>query len=462
MLDQRLEYRPAFPNFTFKSFSNQKNIDPEIQKLFPNLSSQKEVTNSRKGPLKIGALFSGGQAPGGHNVLVALFESNQSLIGFLNGPKGLINGDFRELCEEEINSARNTGGFDLIGSGRDKIETEEQKEKCLKTCQKLGLDGLVIIGGDDSNTNAAHLAEYFLEKGLKTSVIGVPKTIDGDLQTKNIQISFGFDSAAKTYSEMIGNLAKDALSAKKYYHFVKLMGRSASHITLECALKTQPNLALIGEERKSLSYIIEDITNLISERSEKGKDYGIILIPEGLIEFTPGFEDLNLERDSHGNIKLSQIETEKLLIEKVKEELSKRDSYKGTFSPVSHFFGYEGRSCYPSNFDASYCYALGKIGHLAIKEAKTGVIVGVKNLAEPTSNWEAILEPTVSLLHMEERKGKLIPVIAKTLVDLKSRPFQRYASLREKHRLLDAYLIPGPMQFFGPSEITDSVPEILK
>lgn len=317
------------------------------------------------------------------------------------------------------------------------------------------LDGLVIIGGDDSNTNAAILAEYFLNEGCRTKVIGVPKTIDADLRSEEIEISFGFDSAVKTYAELIGNIARDALSSKKYYHFIKLMGRSASHITLECALLTQPNLAFIGEEKRD---VIKQIADLIEKRGALEKNYGVILLPEGLIEFMPELiQGIDVQKDPHGNIELSKIQTEKLIIELVQKELKKR-GYQGKFETQEHFFGYEGRSCMPTNFDANYCYALGKLASIAVREGLTGVICAIQNLKEEVSKWKMKMIPIVGLMHLEERLGKEKPVIKKTLVDLKGKIFIQFASSRKKWELEDQYLYPGPIQFFGDEETTDSVP----
>jgi diphosphate-dependent phosphofructokinase len=490
----------------------------EIQKLFPKsfgmplVKARKSVHKRQARPKRIGVVFSGGQAAGGHNVIAGLFDALKELhpesrcFGFLNGPSGIIEGKSREITKEHLVSFRNTGGFDFLGSGRTKIATEEQLAATRATVCELELDGLVIIGGDDSNTTAAILAEYFLAHACPAGIIGVPKTIDGDLQNPYVAISFGFDTACKVYSELIGNIARDALSAKKYTHFIKLMGRSASHITLECALQNHPNLALIGEEiaarKKTLAQVVQEVADLIAQRSERGRDYGIILIPEGLIEFFPEIErlldELNhlpslsreeilqkltpssssclqalpetiqkqllLERDPHGNIQLSLIETERLLIEKVSEELKsrkKRGTFKGKFAPQSHFFGYEGRSGFPSNFDANYCYALGMASALLIDEGLTGYMGFVLNLKETPSQWHVGGVPLTSLLHLEKRGGVLQPVIRKALVDLKGKPFQLFCKEREKWAREDAFLFPGPMQFFGPPELTESVPRIL-
>jgi pyrophosphate--fructose-6-phosphate 1-phosphotransferase len=403
-------------------------------------------------------------------------DAGSRLFGFLGGPAGIVEGKYRELQRSEIDQVRNQGGFDLLGTGRTKIETEAQMAAAMGICRGLELDGLVVIGGDDSNTNAALLAEYFLEKGCGTRVVGVPKTIDGDLRSEDIEISFGFDTACKTYAEMIGNIARDALSTKKYYHFIKLMGRSASHIALECALATHPNLVFIGEEGKSLEEIVAEIADLIRRRKAVGKEYGVILIPEGLIEFMPemkgliqglnqGVEKLTgenkklfnrlpekiqkqllLDRDPHGNITVSQIETESLLIELLKGE-------KVAMQP--HFFGYEGRSCLPSNFDADYCAALGRMAALGVRDGLTGMICAV-------SKRSLKMVPIVRLMHMEIRKGKEKPVIEKALVDRKGKSYVDFLLCKKTWELEDRYRHPGPIQFWGEPEICDSVPLLLR
>lgn len=479
-----------------------------IKHLFPKTWDQKgyEVVpgNGKVIPLRLGVLFSGGQAPGGHNVITGIFDalqkisSSSQLIGFLGGPSGLLDSKWKYLKSADIDEVRNTGGFDFIGSGRTKIETQEQISKAMQACKELSLDGLVIIGGDDSNTNAAILAEYFLQNDCRTKVIGIPKTIDGDLRTKEIEISFGFDSACKTYAEIIGNICKDAISAKKYYHFIKLMGRSASNITLECALLTQVNLALIAEESLSLQEIVENIAKMILLRSQNGKNYGVILIPEGLFEFIPEMKSLigelnqliaknlspqdlkpknkalfdtlpkkiqnqlMLDRDPHGNIALSQIDTEYLLIELVQLELKKTEGYKGKFNPISHFLGYEGRSCYPTNFDANYCYSLGKLAVLAIRDEATGMMCAISNLKEDPSSWHCQLIPIVQTMNMEERHGIQKAVISKALVDLDGPSYQKFISLKHDWLLHDEYISPGPIQFFGPEEIINQPPLIVK
>ncbi len=471
-------------------------------------------------PLKIGTVFSGGQAAGGHNVLAGLFRAlkkfhkESSLYGFNGGPKGLITDDYKELTEELIEGYINQGGFDLIGSGRDKIEQPDQFKAVKDVVKQLGLNGIVIIGGDDSNTNAAFLAEYFLQQNVDCRVIGVPKTIDGDLTNEFVEMSFGFDTACKTYSEIIGNIARDSLSAGKYYFFIKLMGRSASHIVLECALQTHANYTLIGEEVKkeerSLEEIVADIADLICERAEKGKNYGVILIPEGIVEFIPEIKNLitelnnllsskeiqqkmndlssvhvktelithrlsedgehcfkNLpkniqaqllkERDPHGNVQVSKIESERLLIQMVKAELKNRgEDYKGKFSAQPYFCGYEGRSCFPSNFDANYCFSLGLAAALLIARKKTGYMAAIQNLSEPPSQWTPLGIPLVPLMHSETRKGKKKLVVKKSLVDLNGAVFGEFVKYRKLWRFDDDYRYPGPIQFFGPEDICNA------
>jgi pyrophosphate--fructose-6-phosphate 1-phosphotransferase len=464
---RRLKYIPQTPDLlsdlqmcSFEKISA-KGTSAELQELFPHIaegfSYKLKKGQGLKKRLKIGVVFSGGQAAGGHNVIAGIFDAGAKVIGFLNGPAGIIQNESKEISD--ISLYRNQGGFDLIGSGRDKIEKEADLAKSLKTCREHQLDGLVIIGGDDSNTNAAFLAEYFLKTACKTRVIGVPKTIDGDLRSEDIEISFGFDSATKTYAELIGNVAQDALSAKKYYHFIKLMGRAASHIALECAMLTQPNFTLISEERLSLKEIVTKLTDLIRHRARLGKNYGVVLIPEGLIEFVPELgeltQDLSLERDPHGNIELSKIETEKLLANLVKKELG------GKLNTILHFFGYEGRACMPTNFDANYCYALGKLAAAAIREGLTGVICSIQNLHLPPAKWQMKMVPLTQLMHFEMRAGKKKAVIKKAIVDIKSKAYVNFNSLRKGWELEDQYISPGPIQFFGDLELTDSAPKCL-
>lgn len=537
----RLEYQPALP-YLLKEIdslevvsANEISIESSnLKTSFPKTYQQPYLkfvkgTPKKRRPLRIGFVFSGGQAAGGHNVACGLFDalkkmnSESQLFGFLDGPKGIIENKYREITADILASYRNQGGFDLIGSGRTKIETKEQFEASAETVTALTLDGLVIVGGDDSNTNAALLAEYFLSQGISTCVIGVPKTIDGDLKNSLIQLPFGFDSATKTYSEIIGNVLMDALSAKKYTFFIKLMGRTASHIALECALQTHANLTFIGEEveseRKTLEDLTQEITDLIIERSKHGKNYAVFLIPEGLMEFIPEckvlIKELNtllaldqpyaakldsfsssekkvayiktllskasehcfdsfpieiqsqllLERDPHGNIQVSKIESERLLMELVRLELKKRQQETGLkipFSPQPLFCGYEGRACLPSNFDCQYCYALGHVAALLIDSRATGYICCIKNLHLPIEECEPMGIPLISMIHLEERHGKLKPVIKKTFVDLKGKSFERFKQQRRDWALKDDYINPGPIQFFGPSGLVNSIPLTLE
>lgn len=501
---ERASYIPKLPSWFMKVHELDIDSPPSTKKYesmverFPNSAGQ-VIVNIVPGPkenaplpLRVGVLLSGGQAPGGHNVICALFEAlklwhkESALLGFLHGTKGLIENRTLLITPQMVKNYLNLGGFDMIGAGRTRIESEAHFEAAAQSCQEHRLDALVIIGGDDSNTNAALLAEAFMGRGVVTKVVGVPKTIDGDLKNAYIECSFGFDTATKIYSEMIGNLAKDTLSAKKYTHFVKLMGRSASHVTLECALTTQPNMAFIAEEVELSSWSLEDlvnqVTDLVEERSRAGKNYGVILVPEGLIEFIPeckvlmrelgerkgeGVESLSeaskrvlsflpeaiskqflYDRDAHGNMRLSQIETEKLLIELVKRELVRR-KFEGHFDPLSHFFGYEGRSGLPSNFDATYCYALGFCAFALIKGGCTGYMATIQNLAKPSTEWRMRALPLVALMHREERQGEYKYLIAKKLVELDKEPFVTFAKEREGWRLSDEYLSPGPIQFWG-------------
>lgn len=454
-------------------------VDARIAPLFSQLKERECAVLVKGGKgrrLKIGALFSGGPAAGGHNVLCGLFDAlkafspDSTLIGFLGGPSGLVNNAFKILDQSAIDSYRNQGGFELLGTGRTKLEKEEQFAACLKTVKQHELEGIVIIGGDDSNTNAAFLADYLLSHGCNTRVIGVPKTIDGDLKNRWIEQSFGFDSAAKTYSELVGNVGTDALSQGKYYFFIKVMGRTASHLVLETALNTRPNLVLISEEvvreKLTLDQVVTQIADLIVERAKKGLQHGVILIPEGLIECFSEFKTINpeehaiwdrlptstkeqllMERDPHGNIPVSKIETERLLIHFVQQELAKRSDYKGSFQPQPLFFGYEGRCCYPTKFDASYCYALGITAAVLIKEQKTGLMACIKNLLQPIASWEGFGVPLIAMMDLEERKGTLKPVIQKGLVDLNSPNFKQLKKNRASDSLFDHYISPGPIQF---------------
>lgn len=480
----------------------------------PKLLAEKGEQRDHHQPLRIGVVLSGGQAAGGHNVIAGLHDAllalhpDSRLFGFLGGPSGIVENQFLEVTELLLCDYRNQGGFDMIGSGRTKIETPEQLAQSLDTLRLLNLNGLVVIGGDDSNTNAAVLGEYLLAHGEAIAVIGVPKTIDGDLKSSEVEVSFGFDTACKVYAELIGNLMRDALSAKKYTHFVKLMGRSASHIALECALQTHPNLTLIGEEiaakGTTLKQITSELTDLIVRRAAEEKNYGVVLIPEGVIEFIPEVgqlireinsalaegvaaeteaviqrltppsalcfqalprhirEQLLEDRDPHGNVQVSHIATEQLFIEAVKEELSTRTDFTGKFSPIAHFFGYEGRSALPSNFDADYCYGLGHVAALLISEGKTGYMAALQNLCEPPEEWQPAAIPLTSMMRLEERKGREKPVIVKSLVDLQGAPFVHFAQARSKWAGEDDYHSPGPIQFFGERELTDTIPITLR
>lgn len=513
--DERLKYQPRLPRL-LQQFGS---LDPapverrtaplSIQSILPKTSSQPLIHFRAHAPkkiaaLRVGVLLSGGQAPGGHNVITGLFDAlkkinqNCRLFGFLGGPLGILENRYQELSEGLIAPYRNTGGFDLIGSGRTKIETEEQFATALKNCAKLNLNGLVIIGGDDSNTNAALIAEYFLNEGSHTYVVGVPKTIDGDLKNQQVETSFGFDTACKIYSEMIGNICRDALSAKKYYHFIKLMGRSASHIALECALQTHPTVTLISEEvtakKMTLHHITDMLCEVIAKRAEEGHHYGVVLIPEGVIEFVPEmkalFKELNaqstsegklskegeatfsllpetmrhqlmLERDPHGNIQVSHIATEQLLIHLVKQQLASWPAYQGKFTPVGHFLGYEGRCGYPSNFDANYCYALGHTAALLVADGFTGYMCCVQNLTRPTAEWQIGGIPITMLMNIEQRKGKSKPVIQKALVDLNGKAFLHLQKDRDKWATEDDYQFTGPMQFFGEAALCDLIPKVM-
>jgi len=488
----------------------------------PLLSFEAGGSTSPSKPLRVGVVLSGGQAPGGHNVIAGVFDSIRALhqesavYGFIGGPGGLEKGQYEVIGSEKMDAYRNTGGFDIIGSGRTKLETPEQFDRCIEVIGRLQLDAVVIIGGDDSNTNAAILAEYLLGKGLSTCVVGIPKTIDGDLKNARIPTSFGFDTAVKTYSELIGNIARDARSARKYWHFIKLMGRSASHITLEAGLQTCANVTLISEEieekKESLDQVVESVCRSVKARAAQGKDYGVVLVPEGLIEFIPSikaliaevndllaekekeFVGLNsaekkvqtlagwlkpenaatfrllpnsikaqllLDRDPHGNVQVSLIETEKLLSEMVGANLKKDPGYKRKFSAQHHFFGYEGRAAAPTNFDADYCYGLGCVAAVLIRDGKTGYMASMRNLSKGVENWEAGGVPITMLFNMELRHGKLKPVIQKALVDLKGPAFGELAEHRAAWEIEDAYLYPGPIQYFGPADICDAITKTL-
>jgi len=509
----------CFSSFLDKDYQTKEEIKKEFPLSYSDVFLEAKGSNGKHHPpLKVGVVLSGGQASGGHNVIIGIFDAikklnkDSSLIGFLNGPQGIFNHKYKELTEDHLHLYRNTGGFDLIGSGRDKIEKEEQLLSSLKIALDLNLDGIVIIGGDDSNTNAAILAEYFKSNKCHTKVVGVPKTIDGDLQNKYVDISFGFDTASKTYSELIGNIARDALSAKKYTHFIKLMGRTASHLALECALQVHPNLTFIGEEvalkKQSLKDLSKEITDLVIERYEKGKNFGIILLPEGLIEqmvdmneliaalnhllgtIDPGSFDqkqliehvtqhlnksesetfkclppeiqkqLLLDRDPHGNVQVALIETEKLFIHLVQKNL-REVSFKGKFSPIAHFFGYEGRAGFPTLFDATYCYSLGYAAAALIKEGMSSYMAAISGLSSNYESWKCYGIPLTSLMRFEIRKGKKKAVIEKALVNLKGKSFLTFSKLRESWREGDDYTFTGPIQFFSEIPDIQDVPKIL-
>lgn len=495
----------------------------EIQKLFPNtyglpeIRFEKNSTPLQGQPLTVGVILSGGQAPGGHNVICGLFDGikkinkDSKLYGFLMGPGGLVDHNYIELTSDIIDEYRNTGGFDIIGSGRTKLEKKEQFDKGLEILKQLGITALVIIGGDDSNTNAAVLAEYYKSINAGVQVIGCPKTIDGDLKNEVVEASFGFDTATKVYSELIGNIQRDCFSAKKYWHFIKLMGRSASHIALECALQTQPNICIISEEVEAKNMTLDDvvtyIADIVAARAKNGNNFGTVLIPEGLIEFIPAMKNLiaelndllastpdfpklsheeqrqfvlsklsadnakvfeslpegvarqlTLDRDPHGNVQVSLIETEKLLSEMVSrklQQMKEEGKYCGKFSSLHHFFGYEGRCAAPSNFDADYCYALGYNAANLINAGVTGYISSLRNLTKPSVQWLAGGIPITMMFNMERRHGEMKPVIQKALVKLDGTPFRRFAAKRDDWAINTAYVFPGPIQYFGPSEVCD-------
>ena len=503
--------------------TNSVDNQEEIKKLFPNTYGMPivefEPSDVEAGQaMNVGVILSGGQAPGGHNVITGLFDTikkmnpDNKLYGFILGPGGLVNHKYMEITADFIDDYRNTGGFDMIGSGRTKLEKVEQFEKGIEIVRELGIKALVIIGGDDSNTNACVLAEYYAAKNYGVQVIGCPKTIDGDLKNSQIETSFGFDTATKTYSELIGNIERDCNSARKYWHFIKLMGRSASHIALECALQCQPNICLVSEEIKAknmtLNQIVENICEVISYRATQGNNFGVILVPEGLIEFIPSIgkliEELNdllaahgndykglnpvaqreyimahlseenkqtfatlpdnvarqlsLDRDPHGNVQVSLIETEKLLSDMCAAKLAQwkaEGKYTGKFSALHHFFGYEGRCAAPSNFDADYCYALGTSAAHLIANGKTGYMAIVKNTTAPTSEWKAGGVPITMMMNMERRNGEMKPVIRKALVELDGKPFKEFEKQRDHWAKETCYIYPGPIQYWGPSEVCD-------
>ena len=493
----------------------------EIKKLFPNTYGMPIVefepaTEANTKKMNVGIILSGGQAPGGHNVITGLFDQikklnpENRLYGFILGPGGLVDHNYMELTKEIVDEYRNTGGFDMIGSGRTKLEKVDQFEKGLEIIRELDIKAIVIIGGDDSNTNACVLAEYYAAKNYGVQVIGCPKTIDGDLKNEQIETSFGFDTACKTYSELIGNIERDCNSARKYWHFIKVMGRSASHIALECALQTQPNICLISEEIEqkamSLDDIVEYIANAVAARAADGNNFGTVIIPEGVIEFIPAIKkliaqlndvlalpevkdmgrseqidfakshlteenlavfnslpvgvarQLALDRDPHGNVQVSLIETEKLLSTMVAqklEKMKKEGKYVGKFGTQHHFFGYEGRCAAPSNFDADYCYALGTSAAQLIANGKTGYMAIVKNTTAPAEQWIAGGVPITMMMNMEKRAGEMKPVIRKALVELDGAPFKEFAAHRDEWARKTAYVYPGPIQYWGPSEVCD-------
>ena len=532
----RYQYNPKLPGMLRNGISriSVKNgaatesvADQEkIQALFPNTYGKNEITfvkgenTSESKRLVVGVILSGGQAPGGHNVICGLYDalkalgSENELYGFKGGPSGLLDNNFIVFDDEYINRYRNTGGFDIIGSGRTKLETEEQFAVVVENCKKNGVNAIVIIGGDDSNTNAAVLAEYCAAHNTGIQVIGCPKTIDGDLKNEDIECSFGFDTATKTYSELIGNIARDANSAKKYWHFIKVMGRSASHVALECALQTQPNICLIGEEvaekKMSLAQVADMIADSVAKRAENGMNFGIAIFPEGFVEFVPEVsvliaeinellagekteafnalptwadkyafikaglteasfavfailpeniqQQLFLERDPHGNVQVSLIESEKLFSALVKENLAQRKkngAYTGKFGAQHHFLGYEGRCAFPSNFDADYCYSLGYNAAMLIQYGYTGYLSKVSNLQAPAEEWVAGGMPMTKMMNIERRNGKDKPVIRKALVELDGKPFQYFAAHRDQWAVETCYTFPGAIQYFGPSEVCD-------
>ncbi len=533
---ERLKYQPKLPKCLADGINSleleegqatESVRDQEaIKKLFEKTYGKpivtfKSTSNKKESSVKnVGVILSGGQAPGGHNVIAGLFDAlkqanpENKLYGFLGGPSGIIDGKYQEITKDFIDAYRNTGGFDIIGSGRTKLETEEQFQKSLEVCKKLNITAVVIIGGDDSNTNAALLAEWFVKNNAGIQVIGCPKTIDGDLKNEQIEVSFGFDTATKTYAELIGNIQRDANSAKKYWHFIKIMGRSASHVALEAGLQTQPNIVLISEEveekKMSLEQIVTSMCDVIAKRAEMGKNFGIVIVPEGLIEFIPEMKtmiaslndlthelekdedyqnsanekkfeiitskldadnakvfsslpalikaQLLMDRDPHGNVQVSRIETEKLLIEMIRtrlNEMKAQGKYTGKFSDQAHFFGYEGRCAFPSNFDADYCYSLGFNAFALINFGLTGYLSSVRNLTKPASEWIAGGVPLTMMMNMEKRHGEMKAVIQKALVKLDGPVFKELEANREDWAMNDRYLFPGAIQYFGPTEVCD-------
>ena len=538
----RYQYQPKLPGMLRNGISEicvkngapTQSVDDQekIKALFPNTYGKNEITfqkgsnTSEAKKQVVGVILSGGQAPGGHNVICGLYDALKAtdkdnvLYGFKGGPSGLLEDSYIIFDDEYINQYRNTGGFDIIGSGRTKLETEEQFAVVADVCKKHGITAIVIIGGDDSNTNAAVLAEYFAAHNSGVQVIGCPKTIDGDLKNEDIECSFGFDTATKTYSEIVGNIERDANSAKKYWHFVKVMGRSASHVALETALQTQPNICLIGEEvaakKMSLAQITDYIADSVAARAESAGNFGVAIIPEGIVEFVPEFsvliaeinellagkkadafnelpswnekyafikagltaesmavfeilpqaiqQQLFLDRDPHGNVQVSLIESEKLFSEMVKENLAARKAagtYKGKFSPIHHFLGYEGRCAFPSNFDADYCYSLGYNAFMLIQYGFNGYLSKVSNLSKPAEEWVAGGMPITKMMNIERRHGHDKPVIRKALVELDGKPFKFFEANREKWAVETCYVYPGAIQYFGPSEVCDTTTKTL-
>ena len=526
----RAAYQPKLPKalqgaVKVKEGAPTQSVDnqEEIEKLFPNTYGMPVVefvpsdeANTKK--INVGVILSGGQAPGGHNVITGLFDQlkklnpDNRLYGFILGPGGLVDHNYKELTKEVIDEYRNTGGFDMIGSGRTKLEEEDQFEKGIEIIRELDIQAIVIIGGDDSNTNACVLAEYYAAKKYGVQVIGCPKTIDGDLKNTQIETSFGFDTATKTYSELIGNIERDCNSARKYWHFIKVMGRSASHIALECALQCQPNVCLVSEEVESkdmtLNQIVENLCEVIARRAEDGNNFGTVIVPEGLIEFMPAIgrliqelndllaahgdeykdldkdaqreyimahlsaenastfatlpegvaSQLSLDRDPHGNVQVSLIETEKLLSDMCEAKLAQwkdEGKYTGKFSALHHFFGYEGRCAIPSNFDADYCYALGSSAVQLIANGKTGYMAIVKNTTAPADEWIAGGVPITMMMNMERRNGEMKPVIRKALVELDGEPFKAFVAMRDEWARKTCYVYPGPIQYWGPTEVCD-------
>lgn len=531
----RYEYSPKLPTVlrgeigtvvpTYGQPTNAASDQEALKALFPNtyglpkVSFGKGTNKDVAKKVNVGVILSGGQAPGGHNVICGLYDAlkkanpENQLYGFLGGPSGILEDKYMVMTDELIDQYRNTGGFDIIGSGRTKLETKEQFAVCTKVCREHSINAIVIIGGDDSNTNAAVLAEYFRANNEPVCVVGCPKTIDGDLKNESIETSFGFDTATKTYSELIGNIERDANSARKYWHFIRLMGRSASHIALECAMQTQPNICLVGEEVEAKNQSVEDITNyiadIVAKRAEKDLNFGVCLVPEGLIEFIPSlkvliaeindllakteaqfnaletsadkisfveqrlstssksvFDSLPVEikaqlladRDPHGNVQVSKIETEKLLIQTVGARLAqmkKEGKYNGKFNSQNHFFGYEGRCAFPSNFDSDYCYSLGYNAFFLVNANLTGYLSSVTNLEKPADQWQAGGIPITMMMNMEQRHGEKKPVIKKALVELDGKPFKYFESNRKQWALETCFTFPGAIQYFGPSEVCD-------